>query len=498
MVAAGLSSALVGCEREWDNPSDPQVKSYEVKSEAFIRVLGDGRPQVGDTLRIIGGLTSPPVEDKGLVVDYDWDLDGDGIVDTTLHSTDTLALVAFGLGRHQMALTLTDRAGFKNMARVEYQTYPNWNGLFDVDFNAKAYDSTCPIYAQEPVLMRLALTASQFTVEKNREEGIGAADFAIKLAQALTGSAFPLTVLQGFDFSFSKGVYRFRNDGFDLDLSFHYGAGISGHTEGDTVMANLFSLDSYVKNIDVSVLPPSLHYQPGPLASLIDGEIAVDIEDIVHPHFDFKVDFNRLRFSFFRQSRSLLVLSNAEITLANAFFFTLYEGKARLAPIYPPEIIRLYGRDSLAFDFSGTQISSPELPIRWTYSLDGKQDSGIYRLALEQEFLRQSYRFGDAGGVQKVFGDYQAVNRLGEQGDLQEVFFQGNYSSTSSDSARFFCQESMAAEEMFGQSTFETETPGRGRFLSGRFEYGFSFPFSTVEPWKGDIQEIPVSLRDLL
>lgn len=490
---------LGGCERSFENPSDPGASRFETRSEAFLRRVGESDPVEGDTVRFVGGITSAPVEADGLVETYAWDLDGDGTADTAAAGTDTLSFIAAGPGIRKVGLTLTDKAGRTDAARLVYTVHPSLGRLFRI----KGFAKDCPAYAQEPVLMRIALALSHFAVERTREEGFGSAEFALKLAQALTGSAFPLDVLSGFDFSFSRGVYHFRNGGFALDVAFHYGSGMPGgpgapgHAEGDTILSNLFDFDSYIKGYSYTVFPPSFKYTRGPLAELIEGDIDVDASDPADPKFDFRVDFNRIRMSFARSASTLLVLSNQEITLANALFFARYEGKARMAPVYPPDLIRLYGQDSLELDFAGTKVISPELPLAWPYEEDGVKDTAVYRLSLAQETLRQAYRFGEAGGVKKVFGDYAAVNRLGEGNEaLEAVYFKGGYSSTSPDTARFYCKESMDAPEFFGAAAFETAVPGRGAFASERYGYDFGFPFSTVETWKGATSDLPPALRE--
>lgn len=469
--------SLLACQRSFENPSDPSMERYTVKSEAFLKRLGANFPIEGDTVRLFGGLTSQPVEDERLVTRYAWDLNGDGKSDTVLSGTDSLNVVFPDPGMHAIGLTLTDKAGFENSADLSFPVYPNLGHVFEL----KRYDAACPVYAQEPLFMRLVLALSHFTVEKNRDEGLSSSALALKIAQALSGSAFPLHLFQGLDYTFSRGIYHFRNQGFEFDVALHYGPGVSGHNEGDTIFANLTDFKSYISDFDVDVLDPSITYTKGPLAYLIDGDIQVDLDNPRNPKFDFRVDFNRVRLSFYRQSHMRFVLSNNQITLANALFLTWYDGRARMAPLYPLELIRLYGRDSLALDFSGTKASSPELPLTWTFEKDGKKDSAVYRLALMQETLRQNYRFGNAGGIAKVMGDYAAVNRLGENGDLQSVFFEGAYATTLADSARFYCREPMGAKEYFGTALFETATPNQGDFKADRYGYEFSFPFSTIE-----------------
>jgi hypothetical protein len=494
-ISAYLSvtlALLTGCGRSFDNPSDPDAGRYTTKSEAFLKRLGETDPVEGDTVRFVGGVTSAPVEADGLVAEYAWDLDGDGTVDTIATGTDTLSMAAGAPGARKLRLILTDKAGRTDAAGLEYQVHPGLARLFRL----KGYPSDCPAYAHEPALMRMALALSHFAVERNREDGFASADFALKLAQALTGEAFPLSVLNGFDYSFSHGLYHFRNDDLTLDVAFHYGPGMPGHAEGDTIRSNLFDLESYVTDYDYTLLPPSFDYSQGPLADLVTGDIDVDAADLRHPRFDFRVDFNRIRMSFSRSTHTLLVLSNQEITLANALFFTLYEGKARMAPLYPPDLVRLYGRDSLELDFAGTRVSSPVLPLAWAYEENGVKDTAVYHLSLSQETLRQSYRFGDAGGVRKVFGEYAAVNRLGVGGGLEAVYFKGGYSTTAPDSVRFYCREPMESPDLFGAAAFETAEAGRGSFASERYGYGFTFPFSTVEPWKGATQDLPPALRE--
>lgn len=482
---------LMGC-RDFGNPSDSGAEGYTVRSEAYLERLGDREPVAGDTVRLRGGVTSAPVERAGLVLRYAWDLDGDGRTDTTVFGTDSLSLRVGASGARAVGLTLTDKAGFTSAATLGFQVHP---GLPDL-FRLKTYDPGCPAYAQEPVLMRMALAVSHFTLERTKAEGLSATDLALEVARAVTGTAFPIGLLNGFDYSFGKGIYHFRNDGFVLDAAFHYGPGMSGHAEGDTIRSHLFSLDSYVTGISTTLFPPSVTYSRGPLADLIDGDIEVDDGDIRHPGFGFRIDFNRIRFSFSRATRTLFVLGNEEITLANALFFSVYEGHARIAPLYPPDLIRLYGRDSLEMDFSGTRISSPELPLAWAYEDKGVKDTAIYRLSLVQETLEQKFRFGDADGVKKVFGRYAAVNRLGAAGNpLESVHFQGAYSSAAADSARFFCGEAMDADQFYGSAAFETATAGRGSFASPRFGYGFGFPFSTAEPWKAGMANLPEAVR---
>lgn len=490
MILAG--SMVEGC-RDFENPSDPDASGYTVSSQAFLRRLDEAEPVAGDTVRLYGGVTSGSVERAGLVVLHAWDLDGDGKPDTTLAGTDSLSIVAKEAGSRQIGITLTDKAGLSSTASLDFRVHPRLSGLFRL----QGFDPACPAYAQESSLMRIALALSHFTIEKTREDGLSATDLALKVARAVTGTAYPIGLLDGFDYSFSNGIYRIRNQTFTLDAAFLYGPGLAGHAEGDTVRANLFELDSYVTGIRTTGFPPELKYNPGPLADLLSGGISVDVDDIEDPKFDFRLDINRLRFTFSRATRTLFVLGNQEITLANALFFTLYEGHARMAPLYPPDLIRLYGRDSLELDFSGTKVSSPELPIAWAYESDGVKDTAVYRLALTQETLRQNYRFGDADGVKKVFGTYAAVNRLGAAGEpLEAVYFQGGYSSTAPDSARFHCDESMSEAGSYGAAAFETESPGRGRFESRRYGYGFGFPFSTEQPWDGAASGLPPGVRN--
>lgn len=470
---------LAGCLRDFGNPSDPEAQGYMSRSRVFLERLEEREPVEGDTVRLRGGVTSSAVEAAGLVREFAWDLDGDGDYDTTLDGTDTLAFRAGEFGSHSVGLRLTDKAGFQEETTTEFRVHPGLPRLFE----APRYDTGCPVYAQEPALMRLVLAMSHFATERTREEGIGATDFILKLARALTGTAFPVGLLDGFDYSFSRGVYHFESGSLFFDVAFHYGPGMPGQAEGDTIRADLFDVGSYVRNIRVTGFPPVLRWDRGPLADLVQGDIKVDADDFENPTLDFRVDFNRVRLSLSRGIRTPLVLANAEITLANALFFALFEGRARLAPLYPGDVAERYGRDSLELDFAGTRVTSPDLPIRWRYTVNGASDSAVYRVSLRQETLRQIYRFGDAGGVRKVFGEYSAVNRLDAGAGEEEVYFQGSYSSTAPDSARFHCKEAMAERDEYGQAAFETESKGRGHFASKRYSYAFGFPYSTVEPW---------------
>jgi hypothetical protein len=482
LPALFLLPVLGGCLREFDNPSDPGARRYTGRSEAFLRLLGDAEPVEGDTVRFVGGVTSAGVAEDSLVERFDWDLDGDGRTDTSMTGTDTLAVRFESSGRRTVGLALKDRAGFTSAARVDIQVHPRLSTVF----RWSGYDSACPVYAQEPDLMRIVLAVSHFTQERNREEGFGTAGFAFKIAQTLVGTAFPLELMHGFDFSYSRGVYRFKGTGITLEAAFHYGPGLPGRAEGDTIRHNLFALDSYVTGIRTTLAPPSVRYDRGPLADLIDGDITADLDDIDNPGFDFRVDFNRLRVSFSRVASLPYVLGNEGFTRINGGLFLWLDSRARIAPLHPPDLVRLYGKDSLELDFSGTRVSSPEIPISWAYEKDGVRDTAVYRLSLVQETLRQSFRFGEAGGEKKVFGDYAAVNRLGTADLHEAVYFQGRYSSADADSARFRCKEPMEEGDVFGVAAFETETPGRGRFESERFGYSFGFPFSIAEPWIAD------------
>jgi hypothetical protein len=483
---------ILNCNREFENPSDPNSQRYTVKSESFLKRIGEIDLFAGDTLRIVGGVTSQPVVEDGLPKRFEWDLDGDGKIDTTTEGPDTLSVQVRGNGDYRVGLTVIDKAGFQNLASLAYRVHPNLNA----QFRLQTFDPDCPAYAQVPVLMRIALALSQFTVEKTKEEGFSNSDYISKIAGALTGTGFPIGALDGFDYSYSKGVYRFRNGTFYIDLAFHYGPGIVGHAEGDTIRANLFDLDSYVRITDITLFPPSVKYSLGPLADLIEGNIQVNIDNTRHPKFDFQLDFNTIQFSFSRNTRTWLLLSNQEITLANALFFTIYEGKARMAPTYPQDLIRLYGKDSLELDFSGSRISSPELSLSWHYTDKGIEDTAVYRIALFQETLRQSFRFGNSDGIKKVFGDYTSINRLGDTQALESVYFKGNYSSTGVDSAQFYCSEGLEMNTAFGVATFETATKDQADFKSSRYGYAFHFPFAIVEPWSGNLDQLPIKLRE--
>lgn len=492
LPALAALMALAACGRGFENPSDPGAGGFSRRSDAFLERVGDRDPVEGDTVRFVGGVTSPEVEADGLVVAYAWDLDGDGDGDTVLAGTDTLAMRVQEPGRRSVSLSLADAAGFRSHASASFTVHPRLERIFRL---GKDYASDCPVYAQEPELMRLVLAMSHFATERSREEGFGTADFALKLAQALTGSAFPIGLLDGFDYSFSRGVYRFRNPTFELDVAFHYGSGpgsgSAGKAPGDTILANLFDLDSYVRNIRVTGFPPELRYTRGPLADLLDGDIEVDFDDPMDPEFDFRLDFNRILVSFRRETRTYLALSNLESTLAGALLFTFYEGRARIAPLHPPDILGLHGRDSLELDFSGTRIFSRDLSIPWPYRSGDGVDTGLYRISLEQETLAQTFRFGDRDGVRKVFGEYAAINRLlageggGSGGTLEAIHFEGGYSSVATDSARFFCREPGEGIDAFGEAAFETAAEGRGTFAARRFGYAFTFPYATVEPWAG-------------
>ncbi|HUI31518.1 MAG TPA: hypothetical protein VLX91_15010 [Candidatus Acidoferrales bacterium] len=89
------------------------------------------------------------------------------------------------------------------------------------------------------------------------------------LGMAETGLDF--NALSSRNLSFNDGVYSYRGSGHSIDLVFYFAQNFEGFHAGDTIPYNLFSIDSYLKNISVGV--NGIAYENGPLFNLIQGSL---------------------------------------------------------------------------------------------------------------------------------------------------------------------------------------------------------------------------------
>lgn len=92
--------------------------------------------------------------------------------------------------------------------------------------------------------------------------------------------------LNGIDFTDSKyeyhqgdGTYSYKSGETGWAVSVYWAKDEGGFKAGEKVTANLFDADSYVRNVRFDVAARKVRWEPGPLAFLVDGDVAFDADN---------------------------------------------------------------------------------------------------------------------------------------------------------------------------------------------------------------------------
>lgn len=476
----------VRCRWPLDNPSDSRALRYTVESEAQIEVSGIGPFFQFDTAFFKGGVSSRAVENDGLISRYLWDFGNDGEIDTILKKKAILGVPLRKLGTYSVALELVDRLGYKSKDVASIMVLPSFNLqilLPDIDISI---DSTCAFYTQNQYTMRPVVLMGRYFTYRNKSESMELGDFIFEFLRNLTGTLDYNTLSNPYKTSFSNGVYTLSNGSLTMKAAFHYGPGIDGHNEDDTIRHDLFNPRSYIKSFGAQLSAPYYSYEPGPLWDLTSG-FKVDVSDRLKPQVSLDIAIGDLKFSGFREVEGRYTLTAAPVDTSSltapAFDAILfdYHGLAAIKPLRIADIESIVQNDSLEIDMSGSQIVSDSFPM--TFTIEDNEDTArySYNFLLNQLMLQQRVRFGNSGGDRKIQGSYSAQSQISvNQFSLLNSYFSGVYSTTEADTACFFCDSDLTLQ--FGDLYFDSPQRGFFTFISDRYTYHFTMRDGLVLP----------------
>lgn len=474
------------CRWPLDNPSDSMASEYTEESKAEITVASKGPFFQFDTVYFDGGVSSKLVEDAGLVRRYLWDFGNDGQIDTVIRKRTRLGVPLKRPGTFSVALEVVDRLGYKSRDVASIIVLPSFNLeilLPEIDLSI---DSTCAFYTQNEYTMRPVVLMGRYFTYRNKTESMELGDFVFELLKNLTGTLDYNALSNPYQTSFSKGVYTLSNGSLTMKAAFHYGQGIDGHNEDDTVKYDLFDPRSYIKSINVQLSPPYFSYEPGPLWDLTSG-FEVDVSTRLSPRVSLDIAIGKLKFSGFREVEGRYTLSASQIDTTNlsapafdAILFN-YHGLASIKPLPIANIVSIVKSDSLEIDMSGSRIVSDSFPMAFTIEDDEDTIKYSYNFILNQLMLKQKVRFGNSGGDRKIYGSYSAQSQMSvNRFSLLTSYFSGVYSTTEADTACFFCDSDLTSK--FGDLYFDSPQRGSLTFVSDRYSYEFTLRDGVVLP----------------
>ncbi len=463
---------FISCIGPLNNPSDSLADAFETESRAFVDRVSPFMAATGDTVVFLGGVTSEAVERAGLVTSFGWDLDNDGVVDTVLAGTDTLKMVYDSVGLASVRVILTDDLG--ETSEADTMVYLGWS-------------DECPVYAQFPITMIPVLHLGNYITYRNKTESLAFGTLLYEFVKNLVGTINPGTLTLPVRSSFSDGIYTLSNDSISCRAVFHYGTTGEGYSELDTIKHNLFEPSSYVSGISAANSFPWYTIEKGPLWHLV-SDTTIDLSNPGSPTVSFAIDLTEVYLSAYREVSDDYMMGfemtpDGVITggFVDSYLFH-YHGKAKFLPTRVKTIPPLVLSDSLAFDLSGSEISSRTIPLHFKVTDNGNtyEDSIRLDLGIRQVMIDQVVRFGVSESNRRVTGTYSAVSRFAPfDKEVVRLFFTGNYSTAEKDTARFFCDESMTNQ--FGVLCFDTPDERSLTFESETYGYSFVIPDGFVQ-----------------
>ncbi|MBN1576177.1 MAG: hypothetical protein JW913_06495 [Chitinispirillaceae bacterium] len=478
-MRAGLSLFVISgaalllpcsCTGPLDNPSDSKSSKFTVESEATVSPIGGALCFQFDTVAFRGGLTSERVEKAGLVKEYAWDFGNDGDYDTILTGSDTSRMRLTEAGVYSIAVRLRDGLGNTSRATTTILVMPT-------------IETACAFYSQNEYTMRPVLLLGRYLTFRNKTESMTLGNFIFELLKNLAGTLDISVLTLPLKRSFDGGVYTIGNDSITISAVFHYGPGVEGHAENDTIRDDLFNPQSYVRSFRVQTSAPYYSYEQGPLWHLAGG-FSVDVSNPLNPKYSFTIAMADLKFSCYREVRSRYTMSS-EISDTGVMYSTFeeflfnYHGIARIRPFRVGNIEKLLQTDSLEIDMAGSQIATDSLPMTFTWAHLRDTLRGTIDFNMTQTILEQPVRFGNSGGRLKVLGSYAAQSEMSiNDKTYANIHFSGTYSTAAADTARFYCEEERV--NRFGTLYFDVPEQGWSTFVSERYNYRFTLRQSLV------------------
>ncbi|NLL14649.1 MAG: hypothetical protein GX267_14695 [Fibrobacter sp.] len=489
LICCLFTIVINGCIWSLDNPSDSHSNEYTVKSEASISIESEGPFYQNEEILVWGGVKSKPVEESGLVCQYQWDFGNDGTVDTVLYKSSLLKVPLKQSGKYSISLHLYDALGYVSSAAVhlDVSTPKDWEidlfSILDV-----LLDSNCAFYSQSEHTMRPVVMMGRYLTYKNKTESMSLGSFVFEFLKNLIGTIDYNALILPYKHSFSNGVYTIDNGELTMKAAFLYGSTVEGaHKENDTIRYNVFDPRSYIKSFDVKLSAPYYSYEKGPLWDLCSG-FSVNTSNPLSPKITLDIDLQSLKFTAFREIQGRYTLSAQELDPGGMISYSHFEmipfryhGLARINPFYIKDVISLVQNDSLEIDMSGSIIETDSFAIKFKYADGTILNDKSFNFFVRQQMLDQLVRFGNSGNNYKVTGSYTAECQLSVNVfALVSSFFKGSYSTTGNDTASFYCDRELQSH--FGTLYFAVPQENYMTFISERYSYQFSIMQGTILP----------------
>lgn len=350
------------------------------------------------------------------------------------------------------------------IGQIYLPVFPSIPGFPNID------GGECAFFTTDSSLMRTTLNFYDVMWEQTRSDGLEAIKFVEKLVSDIIGYSIITLVGGDYSYTFNNGIYLFSSStGFKISCAFHYGAGIGGHAENDTIRANLFLAKSYISGLKGTLTSPFYSYTEGPLFDLLDGNVQIDKSLNV----SFTVNFSKLKISFSRatvhESASLpIYVVNDSIGLP-----VTQTSYARMAPVYMLDFADLFHKDSILINHDGSSMSSKPVALNVIFRSDSTFRKATYSFTIQQKMDTQRTAYGDHNGILKLSGNYAATATLGFNNFPNSTFFTGRYSSAVHDSSWFYCDKQLTNE--FGTLFFGETSDSVGIFNSKKYNYAFPY-----------------------
>lgn len=419
---------------------------------------------------------------------FRWDFDGDGRVDTVTTSADTLSITWDTAGSYQPGVEVVDSNDVVLSEESTVVVFPADTGAV-IDDSVATPDpgvylpqfptipefpdideGECAFFAEDSSLIRTSLDFYDIMWRQTSEDGLEALEFIEQLLLDMLGYAVITIADADYTYTFDNGVYAFSADSFAISCAFHYGSGIAGRTENDTIRHNLFKERSYIRDLGPSLTPPYFTYTEGPLFELLQGDLDVNTSTM---EIDYSVNFAKIKVSFLRRSVYSFAALPFYVVNDSLRLNTTNTSIARMAPVTCADFGSLFHNDSIVLDHGGTKMQSSPVALEVVFRDGDDYKKATYRYGIAQEMLLQKAAYGDRDEKLKLSGTYETVGSMDFNALRSSIFFRGDYSSTQSDSSWFYCDSAMTDE--FGTLFFGLISDSVGQFSSEKYEYDFPY-----------------------
>jgi hypothetical protein len=118
-----------------------------------------------------------------------------------------------------------------------------------------------------------------------REQGRTSGEMAggLALTMALNGIDFS-DPSPKYRFEHASGAYSYKNGDAGWTISLFWAKDFESHKAGDKLTEDVFSVSAYATNVRVDFSTGKVRWDPGPLASLVDGDIDFDASNPLDIH----------------------------------------------------------------------------------------------------------------------------------------------------------------------------------------------------------------------